>query len=398
MARVAARSMGTNVQSSAQRPTWAEINLDNLIHNFRLMRQFLGPEVAIMPVVKADAYGHGDLECALALEGCGAEWFGVALPEEGVKLRRAGIARPILCLNGFWEGQEDLLIKYDLTPVIFRTDLLERLDAAARAARLRANYHLKVDTGMGRLGVPMGELEQFLERASRLGHVRLDGLMTHLAAADLPEKADFTARQMALFEEALSIVRSRGHDPRWIHQAASAAAHSLAASRGNLVRLGGLLYGLWRDVINPTAPPLDWRPVLSLHTRITMLKTVPAKTPLGYGCAFVTESESRIATLPIGYRDGLRRALSNCGRCLVRGRFAPIVGRISMDLTLIDVTHIPDVAIGDEVVMIGRQGELEITAEELAARIGSISYEITCGISQRVPRIYKGAARSKPNQ
>jgi alanine racemase len=371
-----------------QRPTWAEINLDNLIHNFRLMRRLLGPGVAIMPVVKANAYGHGDLECAFTLEACGAEWFGVALPEEGMKLRRAGIARPILCLNGFWEGQEELLIKYNLTPVIFRVDLLERLDAAARAARLKANYHLKIDTGMGRLGVPPSQLEQFLDRASRLEHVQLDGLMTHLAAADLPEKADFTARQMALFEGALTAVRSRGHDPRWIHQAASAAAHALPTARGNLVRLGGLLYGLWRDVINPAAPPLDWRPVLSLHTRIILLKTVPAKTPLGYGCAFVTESESRIATLPIGYGDGLCRALSNSGRCLVRGRFAPIVGRVSMDLTLIDVTSIPDAAIGDQVVIIGRQGELEIPAEELAARIGSISYEITCGISERVPRIY----------
>jgi alanine racemase len=381
-----------------RRPTWAEINLDNLVHNFRLMRELVGPQVAIMPVVKADAYGHGDLECAFALEACGAEWFGVALPEEGIKLRRAGIARPILCLNGFWEGQEELLIKYNLTPVIFCADLLERFDAAARAARLRADYHLKVDTGMGRLGVPPSQLGQFLDRASRLEHVQLDGLMTHLAAADLPEKADFTARQMALFEESLSIVRSRGHDPRWIHQAASAAAHALAESRGNLVRLGGLLYGLWRDVINPAEAPLDWRPVLSLHTRIIMLKTVPANTPLGYGCAFVTEAESRIATLPIGYRDGLRRALSNCGRCLVRGRFAPIVGRVSMDLTLIDVTGIPGVCIGDEVVIIGRQGQLEIPAEELAARIGSISYEITCGISERVPRIYKGAARPKLNQ
>src|SRR6185503_9149520 len=368
---------------SSQRPTWAEINLDNLIHNFRVTRAALGHGVSIMPALKADAYGHGAIECARALERAGAEWFGVALPEEGLKLRDAGIATPILCLGGFWEGQEQSLIAGRLTPVVFRLDLLERLDRAARSAEGRVDFHLKVDTGMGRLGVPFSELDDFLEGAARFENVRLDGLMTHLASAD--SDPAFTENQIAAFEKAVEMVRARGHRPTWIHEANSAGAHAYPQSHGNLVRLGGVLYGLWRDVTNKSVAALDWRPVMSLRTRITFLKTVPQSSPLGYGGTFVTKRESRIATLPIGYEDGLRRALSNRGQVIVREQFAPIVGRVSMDLTLVDVTGIPEAAVGDEVMIIGKQAASEIPAEDLAAHIGTISYEVTCGISDRVP-------------
>ena len=369
---------------SEARPTWAEINLDNLVHNFRIMKEAVGPDVAIMPAVKADAYGHGATACALALEQAGAEWFGVALVEEGIELRRAGVSRPILCLGGFWESQESLLVAHDLTPVIYSLDRLARLDGFGR----RVNYHLKVDTGMGRLGVPYPELGAFLDGAARFTNAKLDGVMTHFASADDPDKVDFTRRQAQAFESAVEQVRARGHSPRWIHQANSAGTHAFAQGQANLVRLGGVLYGLWRDVTNPSIRPLDWRAVLSLHTRIIFLKSVPAGTPLGYGCTFVTRRASRIATLAIGYEDGLRRALSNRGHVLVGGQFAPIVGRISMDLTIVDVTEVEGAECGDEVVLIGRQGEAEITAEELAERIGTISYEVTCGISRRVPRVY----------
>ena len=371
---------------SSQRPTWAEINLDNLIHNFRVTRAALGHGVSIMPALKADAYGHGAIECARALERAGAEWFGVALPEEGLKLREAGIATPILCLGGFWEGQEQSLIAGRLTPVVFRLDLLERLDRAARNAEARVDYHLKVDTGMGRLGVPLSELDNFLEGGARFENVRLDGVMTHLASADSDHA--FTEKQIAAFEEAVEMVRARGHRPTWIHEANSAGAHAYPQSHGNLVRLGGVLYGLWRDVTSKSVAPLDWRPVMSLRTRITFLKSVAQGSPLGYGGTFVTTRESRIATLPIGYEDGLRRALSSRGQVIVRGQLAPIVGRVSMDLTLVDVTDIPEAVVGDEVVIIGDQGANQITAESIAAHIGTISYEVTCGISDRVPRIY----------
>jgi alanine racemase len=372
----------------ARRPTWAEINLDNLIHNFRVTRAAMGSGVAIMAAVKSDAYGHGSVECARALEKAGAEWFGIALPEEGLTLRDSGITRAILCLGGFWEGQEGLIIDQRLTPAVFRLDMLERLNRVAREASLVVAYHLKVDTGMGRLGVPHAELGSFLNGAAGFENVRLDGVMTHLASADHAGKSEFTERQMSLFESAVGLVRARGHRPAWIHEANSAGALAYPRSRGNLVRLGGALYGLWRDVTDRSIEPLDWRPVMSLHTRIMLLKTVPAGTPLGYGGTFATSRESRIATLAIGYEDGLRRALSNRGKVIVRGQLAPIVGRVSMDLTLVDVTGVEGAAVGDEVVIIGSQGSSQVVAEEVAAQIGTLSYEVTCGISDRVPRVY----------
>lgn len=374
-----------------RRPTWAEIDLNNLAHNFRVTKAEVGPGVSIMPAIKANAYGHGAVECARALEGAGADWFGVALPEEGAELRDAGVRAPILCLGSFWEGQQELVISRELTPVIFREHILEQLDEAARAAGKISDYHLKVDTGMVRLGVPASRLERFLDVAGKLKNVRLDGVMTHFASADDPLKSEFTTEQMRLFERAVELLRRRGHEPGWIHLSNGAAAHAYSQARGNLVRPGGIIYGLWRDSTNRIVQPLDWRPVLSLHTRAVLLKTVPKGSPIGYGCTFVTERESRIATLPIGYNDGLRRRLSNLGRVLVHGEFAPIVGRISMDFTMIDVTGIEGVEPGDEVIIIGRQGEREITVEEVAASLDTISYEITCGISNRVPRIYTGS-------
>lgn len=373
------------------RPTWAEINLDHLAHNFRLVKQAVGEDVAVMPAVKADAYGHGAGACAAALEGEGANWFGVALPEEGERLRAAGITRPVLCLGGYWEGQEAMLLAAQLTPVLYRLDLLERFDRAARRLDRVAAYHLKVDTGMGRLGVPHAELAGFLDRAARFTHLKLDGVMTHFASADQPDKDEFTRLQMARFESALEAIKARGHRPAWIHKANSAASLAYPLSRGNLVRPGGVLYGLWRDVVNPQTPRLDWRAVLQLRTRIIHLKTVAQGTPLGYGGTWTTERESRIATLAIGYEDDLPRALSNRGRVLVRGEFAPIVGRVSMDLTLIDVTDIEGAALNDTVTVIGEQGGREISAEEVAALAGTISYEITCRLSERVPRKIVGS-------
>ncbi len=372
----------------SNRPTWAEINLDNLIHNFRVTRAAMGTGVAIMPAVKADAYGHGAIECARALEAAGTEWFGVALPEEGLTLRDAGITTPILSLGGFWQGQERAIIANRITPAIFRVDILDKLNRAAGEANLVVDYHLKIDTGMGRLGVPQGELSGFLDGVAQFENVRLDGVMTHLASADCHDKIEFTERQTSLFETSVELVRSRGHRPRWIHEANSAGAHAYPRSRGNLVRLGGVLYGLWRDVTDRSIESLDWRPVASLRTRIVLLKTVPPDTALGYGGTFVTSRDTRIATLPIGYGDGLRRALSNQGQVVVREQLAPIVGRVSMDLTLVDVTDVKNASEGDEAVVIGEQGSHRITAEQVAAQIGTLSYEVTCGISKRVPRIY----------
>ncbi|PYS21477.1 MAG: alanine racemase [Acidobacteria bacterium] len=348
------------MNQSPSRPTWAEIDLAALAHNLRVIRDHVGDEVKILAAVKANAYGHGAIECARRLESEGVDWFGVALPEEGVELRNAGIMRPILCLGGFWSGQEAALLHQKLTPVVYRLDMIESLDCVARNASVVADVHLKIDTGMGRLGVRADEVSAFCDALTRLQNIRVDGLMTHLAAADDESKEEFTDRQLNEFDQAVAIFRQRGFSPTFIHAANSAATFAKRRAADNLVRPGGSLYGFTRDVFpgNIDAPQL--RPVMSLHS-----------------------------TLPIGYDDGYRRALSNRARVIIRGQFSPVVGRVSMDLTLIDVTDVAGVSLDDEVILLGCDKDLSITAEEFGELAGTISYEITCGISGRVPRIYK---------
>ncbi len=387
---------------TASRPTWAEIHLDRLARNFRAIRARVGESVKICAVIKAEAYGHGAVAVARSLESVGADWFGVAAVEEAIALREAGIVRPILCF-GVTRGQEALVLEYRLTPVVFDAAQIERLDACARAHQAVLDVHLEVDTGMGRTGVPLRELEAALRAFERFRHVRLDGLMTHLAAADDPAQAEFTRTQIARFHEVVRALEARGFHPTYRHLANSAGVRAYPEAWGNLVRPGGLLYGLWSGprpssraeiVLETPMGEYALQPVLSLHTRIVFLKEVEAGTPLGYGSTFVTARRSRIATLPIGYHDGYRRALSDRGRVLVRGRFAPVVGRVSMDWTLVDVTDIPDARVGDEVILIGQADGQGITAEELAELCGTISYEITCGISARVPRVLVSASGS----
>jgi alanine racemase len=387
--------MTTSEDNIFRRPTWAEIDLDALAENLRLIRERVGLEVSVMAAVKADAYGHGAVACARRLEAEGVDWFGVALPEEGHELRRARITRPILCLGGFWEGQQQLCLQQNLTPVVYRLDMIEALDRAAHAAGVTADVHVKIDTGMGRLGVRSADLRQFCEALTRFRGVRVDGLMTHLAAADDPAQEDFTKRQLERFQQAIDLFRARGFTPRYIHAANSAATFAFPGARGNIVRPGGALYGFSRDVLPPHNEPPQLKPVMSLHSRIMLLKTVGPGEKLGYGCTFETKRESVIATIPIGYDDGYRRALSNRGRVIVGGTFAPVVGRVSMDLALIDVTDVVGVSLHDRVTLLGHDGEHSITAEDLGELAGTISYEITCGISSRVPRIYSGRANAE---
>lgn len=379
-----------NVQSICGRPTWAEIDLDALAHNYRVIRNHVGDEVKVLAAVKANAYGHGAVECARRLESEGVDWFGVALPEEGIELREAGITKPILCLGGFWPGQESLCLEQHLTPVLYRPDMLESLDRAAGDANVTATVHVKIDTGMGRLGIRADRVSEFCATLGRFGNIHLDGLMTHLAVADDETKQSFTDDQLRGFDEAVRAFRERGFSPNLIHAANSAATFARPRNGKNLVRPGGALYGFVRDVLpaNIETPPL--RPVMSLFTRIMLLKKVPPGEKLGYGTTFETDRDSLIATLPIGYDDGYSRALSNRGRVIVRGQFAPVVGRVSMDLTLIDVTDVAGVQLDDRVILLGEDGANRITAEEIGATAGTISYEITCGISNRVPRICKG--------
>lgn len=368
-----------------ERPTWVEISLSALRSNFKKLRQRLDPAVSLMAVVKANAYGHGAVECSRALEAEGADWFGVALVEEGRVLREAGIKRPVFCLGGFSPGQARDVIEFNLTPAVFRWDLAEELNSAAEAAGRIADIHIKVDSGMGRLGVALTDMAEFASAIVKLRNLRVDGLLSHFSDADSTSEEP-TNEQLARFEEARQALHSLGVDPKWVHVANSAAVHSYPRSWGTLARPGACIYGLERDVIAETAPRLGLKPVLSLHSRILYLKKVPSGTPLGYGRTFRTERESMVATIPIGYADGLRRAHSNRGSVIVRGTRAPIVGRVSMDLTLVDVTDVAGVSPGDEVVLIGASSGHEIRAEDLAEQADTISYEIVCGISGRVPR------------
>jgi alanine racemase len=383
------------VNITGQRPTWAEIDLSALAANFQIVRQRVSAEVKVMGVVKADAYGHGAVECARRLAKENPDWFGVALPEEGIALRRAGITQPILCLSGFWEGQQDACIQQRLVPVAYRMDMIEALDRAAAAAGVMADVHVKVDSGMGRLGIRFDQLSEFAAGLSRLKHIRVDGLMTHFAAADDPSCEPLTGNQLRRFNDALETFRAAGHNPTYRHLANSAAIFAEPASWGNMVRPGGVLYGLWRDVLRPvrTGSGNDLigdtlRPVMSLRSHITLLKLVPQGETIGYGCTYEASRPTLVATLPLGYNDGYLRALSNRGRVIVRDAYAEVIGRVSMDLTLVDVTDVPGVMLGDEVTLFGVAGDRAVSAEDAARTAGTISYELTCGISERVPRIY----------
>jgi alanine racemase len=378
------------------RPTWAEVDLDALAHNFRAVRERVGPGVKVMGVVKADAYGHGAAECARRLEAEGADWFGVATPEEGMALRRAGVSRFILSFGGFWEGQAEACVAQGVVPVVYRLDMAAGLDAAASAAGVVADVHVKVDTGMGRLGVRYDEAAEFAEALRPFRNIRVDGLMTHFAAADEPRRDCFTTEQLGRFREAVAAFRARGFNPTFEHTANSAAALAHPETRGNMVRPGGVLYGLWRDVLPPLADAPGLRPVMSLRTRVTLLKRVRAGETLGYGCTYEAAREMTVATLPAGYADGYARALSNRGRVIVKGVYAPVVGRVSMDLTLVDVTGIEGVRVGEQVTLLGADGPLLLPAEDLAQTAGTLSYEITCGLSARVPRRHVALPGARP--
>ncbi|MDQ3474531.1 MAG: alanine racemase [Acidobacteriota bacterium] len=376
---------------SGQRPTWAEIDLDALAANFHVIKRHVGSGINVMAIVKANAYGHGAVACARRLASEGADWFGVALPEEGIELRESGITQPILCLGGFWEEQAAACVKYHLTPVVYRLDMIAELDRAAGAAGTSIDVHLKIDTGMGRLGFRFDEINDTPALLKRFDHLRVDGLMTHFAAADDPTCEALTEDQIARFASAAGAFRHAGHQPTFQHSANSAAIYSHPDAWGNMIRPGGVLYGLWRDVLPAKVDASQLKPVMSLHSRISLLKWVPAGETIGYGCTFEASRKTLVATIPIGYDDGYPRAISNRGHVMVRGVYASVIGRISMDLTLVDVTGVPGVESGDQVVLIGNDGDAghSVTAEELAKISGTLSYEITCGIGSRVPRLQR---------
>jgi alanine racemase len=375
------------------RPTWVEISLSKLRRNCERVRALAGSRSPrrVMAVVKADAYGHGAVPVAKCLAGCGVEWFGVATVEEALELRAAGITQPILLLGGLYMSDPAHLIEYGLTPTVSSTARLDTYAQCARRAGQPIEFHLKVDTGIGRLGLPPDRLASFVRHYRELEGLRLTGFFTHLASAE-DLVATQTQDQAARFRRALDELQGRGIKPEWVHVSNSAALLAGLDFPENLVRVGALLFGYCLPLVTPSdreaAQAEAFEPVLTFKSRVVYLKDVPSGTPLGYGGVFHTRRPSRIATVPVGYADGLSRALSNRGRAIVRDRYARIVGNISMDLTLLDVTDIPGVDVGDEILLLGKSEHCSITALEIAQLLETVPYEILCSIGKRVPRLY----------
>jgi alanine racemase len=376
------------------RPTLAEIDLAALRHNYNQVRQSTPDACGILAVVKADAYGHGFMDVSRELEKLNVTAFGVAFLAEGIQLRKAGIDRPVLLLGGIYPGQERKCIGFGLSTVVFNLEQARALDAAAGKLFRKALIHLKVDTGMGRLGIHYLETPGFLQELKGLRNLELEGLISHFASADeLSEDGRrFTEVQSEIFAGVLEEARRHGFAPRYVHLANSAAAFSLNLPFCNLVRPGIALYGAV-----PSADfdgRTDLQPVMRLSSRIAMLKWVEPGSSLSYARTFVTARKTLVASVPVGYADGYCRSLSNRGEILVRGMRARVAGTVCMDWIMLDVTDVPGVAVSDEVTLLGcdKAGNC-IRAEELAEKAGTISYEIFCGISKRVPRMYLHGAR-----
>jgi alanine racemase len=371
--------------------TWAEVSLPALGANFHSVQKHVGESVAVCAVVKADGYGHGAAECARALESEGATWLGVTDANEGMALRSVGILTRILLMTGIWRGEEEGVVEWKLTPTVWEPWHVERLERAAAKRDVLLPVHLKLDTGMNRLGVSKERLPRFCEAFAACPHLQLEGVSTHFAAAEVLDSEE-ARRQISNFEQGLQVLKSYDLSPPLVHMANSAAMSARPESWRTMVRPGIALYGyslpIVRDGKASTVTDLPLRPVLSWKTRVLTVKDIAAGEAVGYMGTYVTKQKSRVAVLPVGYADGYPRLLSNRARAIVRGEYAPVIGRVSMDLTIVDVGKIPGVVVGDEVVLIGHSGGKRVDACELAELCETVPYEILCGLSQRVPRVY----------
>jgi alanine racemase len=378
---------------AATRPTWAEVSLSALRQNYRTVADYVGSGVTVCAVVKADAYGHGAVECALALEQEGATWLGVTSLDEAIPLREEGVGTRILLMTGFWRGEEEEIIRLRLTPTVWEVGQVELMERAAARLGVTQTIHLKVDTGMGRLGAAPEDLPRICAALKSSPHLNTEGISTHIASSEVLD-APSVGEQLKTFEAARKTLADGGLQPGLIHAANTSAVISHHESWNSMVRPGLALYGYHLPferagrAVSGRALKLSVQPVLTWKTRILSLREMRAGQALGYGGTFVTKAPSRIAMLPVGYADGLNRGLSSGGRVIVREHYAPIVGRISMDLTMVDVTGIPGVEVADEVILLGASDGLSVDAREHAELANTIPYEILCAISKRVPRKY----------
>ena len=380
------------------RPVWAEISLKAISSNFLALRKWTGGR-KVLAVVKADAYGHGGPPVAKVLERAGADCFGVTCVSEGAELREAGIRRPILILTGWWDGESKYLFEYNLTPAVHRLEDLAALESGAaaharktRRPKFRHPFHLKIDTGMNRLGIPPAEIQDFARRYKECAHLKLQAAFTHFASSE-----DFSIHQTELQEEAFADavgrLRQAGVNPGDLHMANSAAIVSRPSSWAHMVRPGALLYGYHQNYDpverRETAERgLPLEPALSLRARIIGIREVPAGEGIGYNAKFRTARPSRIAVIPAGYADGVVRRLSGKGHALVRGTEVPIVGAVSMDLSMLDVTDVTGVGVGDVVTIFGQDGSGRISPSVVARELGTVTSDLLCSLGKRVPRHY----------
>ncbi|MDO4493487.1 MAG: alanine racemase [Clostridia bacterium] len=370
------------------RPTNAEVRLDLIRHNINIIRSRLKPETKFLAVVKANAYGHGLKTVANYLQQNGVDFFAVAIVEEGIRLRNAGITLPVLILGVTPEANWIDVVRYDLTPAVFTPGQLRALEAAAEEQNKTCSVHLKIDTGMNRIGIKTEEdFLTLLDVLKECPHLSFSGMFTHFAISECPDKA-FTRYQAKVFERFIALAHAAGHRPL-IHAANSGAALMMPEVQYDMVRGGLAMYGY-----HPIGHPVegtDLRPALSWKTSIVHIKHIEIGESVSYGRRFIAERPTTVATLPVGYGDGYKRALSGKAHVIIRGKKAPVLGAVCMDQCMCDITDIPEAEIGDEVILLGSQGNEAVTADDMAELCDTISYEILLSISDRVPRIYPEA-------
>lgn len=406
---------------NAPHMSWVEVDLDAVRHNFLQLKSLVAP-AGLLPVVKSEAYGHGLVPVAAAVVELGAWGLGIVSASEGIRLRQEGFTCPLVVLGPVIPAEMDEAVRHGLAPAVFDLDLARELSRRSQALGRRTRVHVKVDTGLGRLSVPAEQALDFVLEVSRLPGLELEGIYSHLADAEGLDQS-YTLRQYNRFQSCLAQLEQAGLDIPVRHIAGSAAGMLLHEARLDLVRLGISLYGLWpaeetrllmvsrgTDLLHLVNEPFRngnsgeradptrgmLKPALSYKTVVVQVKDVPRGSCVGYGCSYETTRDSRVAVLPIGYADGYDRHLGNSAEVLVRGRRARVVGRICMNLCMVDVTDIPEVESGDEVVLIGRQGDAVLPVEELAKKIGTINYEVVTRIPMHVPRVYLGKPAPVP--
>jgi alanine racemase len=372
------------VTRTHHRPTWAEIDLKAIEFNYAQVKKAVGRDINIMAVVKANAYGHGTVEVSRTLEAAGVDYLGVATTDEAVRIRDHGVKTPVLVLGSVLPGEVAVAVEKDITLTLCGDELLGAIRVATQNAP-KLKVHIKIDTGMGRVGIWHEDALDYVRKISGEKGISIEGIYTHFASAGRDDF--FTQYQIEMFEKLLADI-----EKAWIKIPLKHAANSIATvdfkrAHLNLVRPGLVIYGMYPKHTFPKLIRL--RPAMSLRTRIVFLKDTPAGRSISYSRTYITQKPTKIATLPIGYADGYPRKLSNRGEVLIRGQRAKVVGKVTMDQTMVDVGHIRGVRVGDEVVLIGQQGSDEIRAETLARTAESIAYEVVCSISNRVPRIYK---------